>query len=231
MALGASGTTPNDLREVDGKRLGAAIYHGTTTVGLACSDGVVLATDTRSTAGGFIAHRRAKKLLRIDDNIAMTISGGVADSMYVVDTLKYYANIYRVDRGRRMPVKVAAQVVSNVLFSSRLYPFIADLLVGGFDSKGGSIFSVDFFGSVNQERVVATGSGSPVAYGILESEYKEESNAVKSYPLAAKAIIAAMRRNVWTGDNFDIAVLDKTGFREISEQEKGKLLAKFTTNA
>ncbi len=219
-----------DFKAVGGKALGAAVYHGTTTVGLVCSDGTVLATDTRVTAGGFIAHKRGKKLLRIDDNIAMTISGGVADAMNVVDTLKYYTNLYRIERGRQMPVRAAAQVVSNVLFSSRLYPFIADVLVGGVDPKGGSIFSVDFFGSMNQEKVVATGSGSPVAYGILESEYKEDMTAAKSYPIAAKAIIAATRRNVFTGDHFDIAVLDKAGFREIPEQEKEKLLAQFKTN-
>jgi proteasome beta subunit len=219
-----------DSKAIGGKTLGSAVYHGTTTVGLVCSDGVVLATDTRVTAGGFIAHKRGKKLLRIDDNIAMTISGGVADALNVVDILKYYTNLYRIERGRQMPVRAAAQVVSNVLFSSRLYPFIADVLVGGVDTKGGSIFSVDFFGSMNQEKVVATGSGSPVAYGILESEYKEDMTASKCYPIAAKAIIAATRRNVYTGDHFDIAVLDKAGFREIPEQEKEKLLAQFTTN-
>jgi proteasome beta subunit len=214
-----------------GKTLGSAVYHGTTTVGLVCSDGVVLATDTRVTAGGFIAHKRGKKLLRIDDNIAMTISGGVADAQNVVDTLKYYTNIYRLERGRQMPVRAAAQVVSNMLFSSRLYPFIADVLVGGVDPSGGSVYNVDFFGSIAQEKMVATGSGSPVAYGVLEAEFKEGQPASKVYPLAVKAIIAATKRNVATGDNFDVAVLDRTGFREISEQEKDKLLLQFTNHS
>ena len=209
--------------------MGSAVYHGTTTVGLVCTDGVVLATDTRVTAGGFIAHKRGKKLLKIDDNIAMTISGGVADAQNVVDTLKYYANLYRIEKGRRMPVKSAAQVVSNMLFSSRLYPFVADVLVGGVDNSGGALFNVDFFGSMNQEKVIATGSGSPVAYGILEEEFEEGMTTTKAYPLAAKAIIAATRRNVATGDHFDVAILDKQGFRELSEQEKGKLLAQFKT--
>lgn len=219
-----------ESKEGMGKSLGNAAYHGTTTVGLVCADGVVLATDTRVTAGGFIAHKRGKKLLRIDDNIAMTISGGVADAQNVVDTLKYYNNLYKIERGRQMPVRAAAQVVSNMLFSSRLYPFIADVLVGGVDSKGGSIFNVDFFGSINQEKVFATGSGSPVAYGVLEAEFKEGMTTAKAYPLAAKAIIAATRRNVATGDHFDVAILDKQGFRELSEEEKDGLLAQFTTD-
>lgn len=217
-----------ETRGIAGKPLGSVVYHGTTTVGLVCSDGVVLATDTRVTAGGFIAHKRAKKLLKIDENIAMTLSGGMADLQNVVDILKYHANLYRIERGRLMPVKAAANVVSNVLFSSRLYPLVAELVMGGIDSTGGSIYSVDIFGSMNREKMVATGSGSPVAYGALESEFKEGLPAAKVYPLAAKAIISAMKRNVFTGDSFDVAVLDKNGFREITKQEKDMLLDQFT---
>jgi proteasome beta subunit len=207
---------------------GSAVYHGTTTVGLVCSDGVVLATDTRVTAGGFIAHRRGKKLLQIDQNIAMTIAGVVADAQNIVDTLKYYTHIYKLEKTRDIPVKTAARLVSNVLFSSRLYPFIADVLVAGVDQSGGSIYNIDFFGSVSQEKMVSTGSGSPVAYGVLEAEYKEGMPLSKGYPLAAKAVIAATKRNVATGDHFDVAIIDKGGFREVSEQEKDKLLAQFS---
>ena len=204
------------------------MYHGTTTVGLVCADGVVLATDTRVTAGGFIAHRRGKKLLQIDENLAMTIAGVVADAQNIVDTLKYYTHIYKLEKTREIPVKTAARLVSNVLFSSRLYPFIADVLVAGVDHSGGSIYNIDFFGSVSQEKMVSTGSGSPVAYGVLEAEYKEGMPVSKAYPLAAKAIIAATKRNIATGDHFDVAVIDKNGFREVSEQEKEKLLAQFS---
>ncbi len=207
---------------------GSAVYHGTTTVGLVCSDGVVLATDTRVTAGGFIAHRRGKKLLQIDQNIAMTIAGVVADAQNIVDTLKYYTHLYKLEKTRAIPVRTAARLVSNVLFSSRLYPFIADVLVAGVDQSGGSIYNIDFFGSVSQEKMVSTGSGSPVAYGVLEAEYKEGMPVLKAYPLAAKAIIAATKRNIATGDHFDVAIIDKSGFREISETEKEKFLAQFS---
>jgi len=202
-------------------------YHGTTTVGLVCADGVVLATDTRVTAGGFIAHKRGKKLLQVDKHLAVTISGGVADAQNVVDSLKYYANTYRIEKGIPLPVKSAARIVSNILFGSRFYPYIAIVIVGGYDSSGGSIYNVDLFGSSIPEKVTATGSGSPVAFGVLEEGFQEGMSVAKGVPLAANAIIAAMRRNVYTGDNFDIAIIDKAGFREVSEQDKQKLLAQF----
>ena len=62
---------------------------------------------------------------------------------------------------------------------------------------------------------------------MLEEGYQEGMSVAKGVPLAANAIIAAMRRNVFTGDHFDIAIIDKSGFREVSEQEKEKLLAQF----
>ena len=204
-----------------------ARYHGTTTVGIVCSDGVVLATDTRVTAGGYIAHKRGKKLLQADRHLAVTISGGVADAQNVVDSLKYYAGSYRIEKGIPLPVKSAARIVSNILFGSRYYPYIAIVIVGGYDSTGGSIYNVDLFGSSIPEKVTATGSGSPVAYGVLEEGFVEGMTVAKGVPLAANAIIAAMKRNVYTGDHFDIAIIDKAGFREVSEQEKEKLLAQF----
>jgi proteasome beta subunit len=205
-----------------------AEYHGTTTVGLVCSDGIILATDTRVTAGGFIAHKRGRKLLQVDDNIAVTISGGVADAQNVIDSLKYYARSYRIEKGVGLPIKSAARIVSNILFSSRYYPYIASVLVGGYDRTGGSVYNLDFFGSILSEKATATGSGSPVALGILETEFDEGMSVNKALPVAANAIIAAMRRNVFTGDHFDIAVIDKSGFREISEQDKEKFLSQFS---
>jgi proteasome beta subunit len=204
-----------------------AKYHGTTTAGIVCSDGIVLATDTRVTAGGYIAHKRGKKLLRVDNHLAVTISGGVADAQNVVDSLRYYANSYRIEKNLPLPVKSAARIVSNILFGSRFYPYIAIVLVGGWDSTGGSIYNVDLFGSAISEKVTATGSGSPVAWGVLEEGYQEGMSVAKGVTLAGNAIISAMRRNVFTGDHFDIAIIDRAGFREVSEQEKDKLLSQF----
>jgi len=204
-----------------------ATYHGTTTVGMVCSDGVILATDTRVTAGTFIAHKRGKKLLQIDDRIAVTISGGVADAQNVVDSLRYYSRLYKVERGVSLPVKSAARITSNILYSSRYYPYIAIVLVGGVDETGGSLYNVDFFGSIVKDKVTATGSGSPVALGVLEEGYRDGMSVAKGIPLAADAIIAATHRNVATGDHFDIAVIDKAGFREVPEPDKERLLAQF----
>jgi proteasome beta subunit len=213
-------------RESINEKVDALKYHGTTTVAMTCADGVVLCTDTRVTAGYlYIAHRKGKKMYMIDKHVGVTIAGTVADAQNVVDTLKYYANIYRLENEAPIPVKSLARIAANIFFSQRAYPMIADFLICGVDNDGPSIYSVDFFGANTSENAVSTGSGSPVAYGILEDEYKKGIKVKDAIPIAIKAVNAAIKRNAGTGDGFDVAVVTKeAGYRELSREEKNEQL-------
>jgi proteasome beta subunit len=196
---------------------------GTTTVGVVCTDGVILSSDTRVTMGYFVAHKQGKKIYQIDDHIAMTISGGVADAQYVVEVLKVNAKLYKLNNGRPMPIKSASRLVGNVLFSAR-GGLMAQILVGGVDSTGPHVFSLDPFGSLVEEKCVATGSGSPVAYGVLEDKYKEGSEIKDMLPVVVRAVDSAMKRDIASGDNYDIALITKDGYRTLSTEEKKKIL-------
>ncbi|MHC1589918.1 MAG: archaeal proteasome endopeptidase complex subunit beta [Candidatus Hecatellaceae archaeon] len=198
-------------------------YKGTTTVGAVCKDGVVLATDTRVTMGYFIAHKHGKKVHRIDDHLAMTMAGVVADAQAVLEILRVNASLYKLNNKRPMPVASAARLASNVLFYNRLLPLIIQAIIAGVDSEGPHIFSLDPFGSLTEEKkFFATGSGSPVAFGILEDGYKEDMTVEEAVPLMVKAVKAAMRRDAASGDSFDVAIIDSKGFKELSEEEKAK---------
>ncbi|MHB8567332.1 MAG: proteasome subunit beta [Nitrososphaerales archaeon] len=206
-------------------KVDALKYHGTTTVAMTCSDGVVLGTDTRVTAGYlYIAHRQGKKVHRIDNHIGVTIAGTVAEAQNVIDTLRYYANIYRIENQKPIPVRSVARIAANIFFAQRYYPLIADFLIGGYDQDEGNVlYSVDFFGALTKEDMVSTGSGSPVAYGILEDEYRKGMSVAQVIPIALKAVSAAIKRNAGTGDGCDVAVIDKAGgYRELTREEKNQ---------
>ena len=200
--------------------------HGTTTVGLQCSDGVVLATDNRATAGFlYIAHRNVKKIAKIDDHVALTMAGTVADAQNMVDILRYHANTYKLQNRRPIPIRSCARLASNVFFANRFYPYIIELLVGGHDGNP-ELYKIDLFGSVNKETFVSTGSGSFVAYGILESEFKEGIDVEEGSKIAARAINAAILRNAGTGDGIDVVIIDENGYRELSREEKSSIILK-----
>ena len=197
------------------------IKKGTTTCALTCTDGVVLAADTRASAGFFIADRHVMKIQKVDRHLGMTIAGGVADAQNLVDVMRYNANIYRISNREIMPVNSAARLCSNVLFNQRYFPYYVQIILAGYDNKsGGQIYNIDLFGSMTSEKYISTGSGSPVAYGYLESEYKEGSSVNEAYKVAIQAVAAAIRRNAGTGDNINAVIIDKDGYRELSKEVK-----------
>jgi proteasome beta subunit len=197
---------------------------GTTTVGVVCKDGVILASDTRVTMGFYVAHKHGKKVYQIDDHLAMTIAGSLADAQKAVDVLTTNAKLYKIELGRPLPISSAARLLANLLFSARYVPLLAQVLVGGLDDTGPHIFSIDPFGSLTEEKYVSTGSGSPVAYGILEEKYKEGVPVKEMLPVIVKAVDAAMKRDSASGDSFNVAVIDAKGYRDLAEKEKKQLL-------
>jgi len=208
------------MREIPKK----LVMKGTTTIGVVCKNGVILSSDTRVTMGYFVAHKRGKKIHRIDDHLAMTIAGTVADAQWTVDILKANAQLYKLTNHRKMPVSVAARLIANLLFSSRYYPLLTQVLIGGVDDTGPHVYSLDPLGSLTEEKCVATGSGSPIAYGVLEDQYREDATVEELLPIVVRAVHSAMKRDAASGDSFDVAIIDEKGFRELSEEEKKKIL-------
>jgi proteasome beta subunit len=198
------------------------IKKGTTTCALTCKDGVVLAADTRASAGFFIADKHVMKIQKIDRHIGMTMAGGVADAQNLVDIMRYNANIYRLTDKDPIPIKSAARLCSNVLFNQRSFPFFVQIILAGVDKtkEEGQIYNIDLFGSMTSEKFISTGSGSPVAYGYLETEFKENLTVNDAYKLAIQAIAAAIRRNSGTGDGINVVIIDKDGYRELSKEMK-----------
>lgn len=201
------------------------VLKGTTTIAVVCKDGVILASDTRVTMGTYVAHKHGKKIYKIDDHLAMTISGSVADAQRTVDVLTANAQLYKLNMDRPMPVSSAARLIANLLFSSRYAPLIAQVLIGGKDDTGQHVFSLDPFGSLTEEKCVATGSGSPIAYGVLEDKYKENMSTKEILPVIVKAVDSAMKRDAASGDSFNVAVINDKGYQELTEEEKKQLLA------
>jgi len=200
------------------------ILHGTTTVGIKATDGVVLCADMRASAGYFIANNNTMKIQQIDDHAGMTMAGGVADAQNITDILRYHANLHRIQKNKPIPIKSLTRLSSLIFHQNRGYPFIADILVGGYDKSGPALYNVDMFGSVEEKTYVTTGSGSPVAYGLLEEEYRDDLNVEDAKVIALRAVKAAITRNIGTGDGINVSVIDKDGFQLLTKEQKKAII-------
>jgi proteasome beta subunit len=194
------------------------IMKGTTTVGLLFDGGVVLATERRATMGNMIASKKAKKVYQIADRIGMTIAGGVGDAQQLARLMQVECSLFNIRRGRPIAVGAAATLLSNVLNQNRMYPYYVQLLVGGIDRYGPSIYSVDALGGASPEdRIVATGSGSPFAYGVLEDRFEDGMSEKECLDLAVRALRSAMRRDSASGEDISIVVITKDKYEELME--------------
>ena len=199
---------------------------GTTTIGIIFRDGVVLATEQRATMGNLVASRKAKKVYQISDRIGMTTAGGVGDAQQMARLMNVECNLYQVRRGKPITVAAASTLLSNFLNQNRYYPFFVQLLVGGVDATGPALYSVDAMGgATREEEIVATGSGSPVAYGVLEDQFRSDMAEGEAVDLAKRALKAAMKRDIGSGEDISIVVITKDKYEELTEKMSAKVAA------
>jgi proteasome beta subunit len=200
---------------------------GTTILGLVCKDGVVMAAERRATMGTLIAHKATKKLYKIDEHMALCTAGLVGDLQVLSRYLCAEANLYRLKRGVLMPINSAATLMSNIMNQRKFYPYYVQLVLGGWDANGGSVYSLDAAGGAIPDKYTAGGSGSPYVFGVLEDLYEDGLSASEGMDIAARAITAAMGRDSASGNGITMAVINEKEFKEISDEEIKKRLEKF----
>jgi proteasome beta subunit len=195
-------------------------YKGTTTIGIICKDGVVFATERRATMGNFIASRDAQKIYKITDNAAMTIAGSVGDGQRLARLLQVEAKLFDLRRHGGMTLNALSMLLSNILWEYRA--FYIQVLIGGVDKSGPKVYSLDPLGGrIEEVKFSSTGSGSPIAYGVLEDRYKPDMTVEQGVELAAKALESAMKRDSASGNGMQFAVITPEKF-DVFEREVNK---------
>lgn len=201
------------------------ILKGTTTIGLTCNDGIVFVSDRRASWGSFVASKRAKKTFNINDMVGVTVAGSVGDAESLIRLMQAEAKLYEMNNNEKMSAKAVSTLMANILQGSKIFPYLVQLIVGGFN-KTAELFTLDPVGGLTEEKMAASGSGSPMAYGVLELQYSEDKSVSENVPIAIMAINSAMERDSATGNGIDLATITKDGFRSYKESEINEILKK-----
>src|SRR3990167_8755859 len=89
---------------------------GTTTIGIVCKDGIVLAADKRSSAGYRIADKFDLKIHKITDNMAVCMAGLVSDAQLIIKRAR-----------SELMLKKISPAIQTAMLSAILCIFKADL--------------------------------------------------------------------------------------------------------
>lgn len=199
------------------------LQKGTTTVGIVCKDGIVLAADKRATAG-FVVNKRTQKIHKITDNMAVTMAGLVSDAQLLVKLIRAEVKIKDLQTLRMSTVKETANLLAGMLYYNLRkmspVPGIVAFLLGGHDNDGHHLYDLGIDGSVTEiEDFVSDGSGSVFAFGVLEALFKKGMSTEEGSKLAVKAIGAALQRDTATGNGIDVWIIDDKGAREVETRD------------
>lgn len=178
----------------------------TTIVGMKSRDGVVLASDRRASKGFFIGSKITQKLYKVDETLGMAIAGQLSDAEYMVKMAKAERKLVELRRGYPLSVRESARLIANLAYSGlkSFTPYFVELLVAGVDSNGSHVYAADMSGAITEEDFASSGSGSPIAYGVLESGYRRNMTTEEAKTLASKTVLAAIERDPGSGNGVDL---------------------------
>jgi proteasome beta subunit len=189
---------------------------GATTIGLTFKDGVLLASEKRISYGYLVVSKTGKKVFKITEHIGAACAGLVSDMQVLVREVEAYGNLFKLDVGRAISVRSAAKLMSNLLFNRRMAPLITQTIVGGIDSEGASLYSLDPLGSVLPDKYMVVGSGTEIAMGVVEEGYEDNMSLQVAKDLVNRAMKSAISRDIMSGDGIDFLIITKQGIQEES---------------
>ena len=197
---------------------------GTTTVGIVCKDGIVLAADRRMSAGYMIASKKTEKIIPISEDIAVTTAGMVSDAQLLTRIIKAQIRLESIKRGKKLTVREVASFLGSMVYGNirrmSMVPSIVGFLIGGRDKKGFHLFALGIDGSIIEyDDYCADGSGTMFSIGVLESSYKKDLTVEEGIKLAVKAVSTSIQRDMASGNGIDVVSITDKGMKKVVERE------------
>eukprot|EP00483_Globobulimina_turgida_P000462 UN00462 len=184
---------------------------GTSIIATTFSGGVVMAADTRTSAGIYVVNRFTDKVKKLTDNIYVCESGSAADTEAIADYVSYYLAHQQMEIDEAPRVKTAAKLVSGFIYPNKDY-LLASMIIAGYDKyDGASIYALSLGGTMVKQKWSISGSGSTYIYGYCDSLWKENMNRNEAVQFCINALTRATFRDGYSGGFVRVCVITKDG--------------------
>jgi len=201
--------------------------HGTTTLAFKYKGGVIVAVDSRATAGPSIESQTVKKVIEINPYLLGTMAGGAADCMFWERVLARQCRVYELRNKERISVAAASKLLANIVYDYKGMGLSMGTMIIGWDKKGPGLYYVDNDGERLKGNLFSVGSGSVYAYGILDSDYKWDLSEEDARELGKRAIYHATHRDAYSGGVVNLYHMKETGWVKVSQTDVKELHYKY----
>jgi len=201
---------------------------GTTLIAIKYNGGVIMASDTWTTRGTFIADRAALKLNEISPSvqdfgsIKVMRCGNAAHSQMVSRMVKNYLTMHAMELPSDTPLNL--DTVLN-LYKTICYNNKNNLSAAYIITDGREIASVGTSGAVVKHADWASyGSGSTYVDGFIKSYIRKDMSYIEASELAIKAVSLAIDSDGSSGGNVRIVDVRNNGESKMDIIDNSKLL-------
>ncbi|XP_064791626.1 proteasome subunit beta type-5-like [Oncorhynchus masou masou] len=204
----------------DGPDRKIEFLHGTTTLAFKFQHGVIVAVDSRATAGSYIASQTVKKVIEINPYLLGTMAGGAADCSFWERLLARQCRVYELRNKERISVAAASKLLANMVYQYKGMGLSMGTMVCGWDKTGPGLYYVDSEGNRVCGDLFAVGSGSMYAYGIVDSGLKQKDLTVEeACDLGRRAIYQATYRDAYSGGQVNLYHVHSEGWTRVSQSD------------
>ncbi len=205
------------------------IAHGTTTLAFRFKGGVIVCTDSRATAGSWIASQTVKKVIEINPYLLGTMAGGAADCQYWETYLGIQCRLHELKNKELISVAAASKILSNIVYSYKGMGLSMGTMLAGYDKTGPALFYVDSDGTRSKGDLFCVGSGATFAYGVLDANYKYDMEDEEAIQLGRRSILAATHRDAYSGGFLNVRKPNLTPYyshtRRILLEQRGGIIS------
>lgn len=178
---------------------GRAVSTGTTIMACEFDGGVVIAADSRTSTGDYVANRTSRKISRLTDRIFVLRSGSAADTQALTAMVRNYLEQHSTELGSSPTVNTAANLMRLIAYNNK-DALMAGLIVGGWDSKrGGQVYHIPLGGTKLRKQVAIGGSGSAYITGLVDHLFKPNMSKLECQQMVASCVSHAMARDGSSG--------------------------------
>jgi len=192
-----------------------AVKRGTTCLGVTFKGGVVLAA-VRPISNLAIPTVGSDKIHQLDDHLAVSISGFLADGRVLVDNARVKSQVYKLTYSEPINVMGCVRELSDRMQLFTQYggvrPFGVALLVAGIDEKGAQLFEIDPSSAFYAWKAQSIGKGADEAFKVLQKSWKPGLTEEAAIKLALTALKAG-EKNLKLPE-VELSIVNKNGFKE-----------------
>lgn len=198
--------------------------HGTTTLAFKFRHGVIVAVDSRASAGQYLASNAVNKVIEINPYLLGTMSGSAADCQYWERLLAKECRLYRLRNNHRISVSAASKLLCNMMLGYRGMGLSVGSMICGWDREGPGLYYVDDNGTRLSGQMFSTGCGNSYAYGVIDSGYREDMTVEEAYELGKRGITHATHRDAYSGGVVNMYHMREDGWIKVCQEDVSELI-------